>query len=178
MRDNLLYSLIATQIGALAPLRGVSSAPVMLRYQPAQQGRPSEQTVWMHQVLKRPVGTPLITYPQGGGERVEEAKETTLQFSVTRPSARTPDDLTHSDILDRIRSTVQSRAFMAKILPQGVSVLRVESIRNTPFLNDRDEWEEGPVFDLIVKHSDIWLDAVEDITVFEFELIAVPNLAA
>lgn len=177
MRDNELFMLLQTEIVALAPLRGVTDSAVMLRYQPTQQGRPTGSTVWMTKGPERPFGTPLITYP-GINEREEQSMETTIQFSVTRPSALKPADLTHGDILKRIRGVVQSRAFMRAILPAGASVLRVPDIRNTPFLNDRDEWEEGPMFDLIVKHSDVFINSVPEFSAYEFRLTAVPNLTA
>lgn len=169
--------LLQAEIVALAPLRGVESTSVMLRYQPTQQGRPTASTVWMTKGPDRPFGTPLITYP-GVDEREEQSRETTIQFSVTRPSSVKPADLTHGDILNRIRGVVQSRAFMRAILPAGASVLRVPEIRNVPYLNDLDEWEEGPAFDLIIKHSDVFVNSVPQISAYEFRLTAVPDLTA
>lgn len=181
MLDNQLFMLLQTEIVDRAPLRGVTDSAVMLRYQPTQQGRPTGSTVWMTKGPERPFGTPLITYPQGLAgieEREEQSMETTIQFSVTRPSALKPSDLTHGDILRRIRGVVQSRAFMRSILEAGASVLRVPEIRNTPFENDRGEWEQGPMFDLIVKHTDVFVNSIPQISKYEFRLTAVPNLAA
>lgn len=183
MLDRQLYILLIQTLAQLAPLRGVVDRAYLQRYQPTQQGRPDGPTIWMHKVGDKAIGTARRTHtpavsPSGMLRREEQAMETTIQFSCTQPVDLAPDGYSHGDIIKAVRACLQSDEFISRTMPYGVSVLRVQDIRTTHYKNDLNEWEQSPTFDLVVKHTDVYLDTQPQITKFEFEIISVPNLAA
>lgn len=181
MLDNQLYQMLRQCLIDQAPLRGITDSAYVLRYQPTQQGRASDRSVYMFKIADKRYGYRKATYVQtvdGLQQGEEQAIESTIQFSVTQPQAIQDNELTHADVLKTIAACVQSPTFIAALLPFEASVLRVQDIRNTPFNNDRDQWEENPSFDLVVKHSDKYVSDQRIISAFEFRVIPVPDLAA
>lgn len=182
MLERQIFNMLGVVTAQMAPLRGVG-AQYLMRYQPMQQGRPEERTVWMHRVSNNPRGTAQRTQvpnPDGSGlvRREEQSMEMTIQFTVTQPLDVSPTALTHGDVLNIIRATVQSDDFIKRIgsvTYSGASVLRVQQIRNTPMINDHGQWEDNPSFDLVVKHTDVYVDSQPEISKFEFEVYRVPD---
>lgn len=180
MLDNQLYTLLRQRLVDVAPLRGITTAQYLLRYQPLQQGRQNERTVYMSKVTDKRYGSRQVEQEWIGGvlRRTErQAMETTIQFNVTQPVAMLDTDLTHGDVLKTIAACLQSPDTQSFMVTNGASVLRVTDIRNAYWNNDRDQNEENPSFDIVIKHNDVFVDSVPYVTAFKFNVHAVPNLA-
>lgn len=180
MLDNQLYILMRQLLTTQAATRGLVDVEYPQRYQPTQQGRNTDRTVYMHCVAYKAIGSASVTQVANGAtmRRTEtQSMETTLQFSVTQPPVMEANQLTHGDVLKIIRATVQSQDSQAFLVANGASVLRVGDIRNMFVINDQNRDEPNPTFDLVIKHNDVFVDGVPFINTFSFEVHAVPNLA-
>ena len=176
MLDNDLYVLMRQWLAVEAPRRGVTPCEFKLRFQPLHTGRPDERTVYMHVIGYRRIGqrgvkqVPTLT----GIQRTEtQSRSTTLQFSVTQPLELDDDTLTHGDVMNLIAASMQGEPAIEWFRQYGVSFERVTDVRQIYVNNDRDQNEENPSFDLVVKHNDIYVDAVPQITLFNFDLARV-----
>lgn len=181
MRDNELFILTRQWLNTAAPLRDIA-ALYPLRFQPTQQGRATERAVMMHIVNYKRIGQRKVVAVNGDGlglmPRTEtQSMETTLQFSVTQPLDLDDDALTHGDVLNTIAGVLQSDDAIKFFIANGASLLRVGEVRGGYARNDRDQEEQNPTFDLTVKHNTVFVDGVPQITVFDFQVQAVPNLA-
>lgn len=181
MLDNQLYILVRQLLTVQAPTRGLVDVQYPQRYQPTQQGRNTERTVYLHKVSDTRIGSAQVEQRFIGGatvQRVEtQSMETILQFSVTQPAAMDDDELTHDDVLKIVAATLQSQDSQSFLVANAASILRVRDIRNTFVQNDRHQFEPSPTFDAVFKHNDVFIDGVPYINTFTFEVHAVPSIA-
>lgn len=80
--------------------------------------------------------------------------ESTYQFSAWVP--QDPTDvvgLTESDILNAVSCIIQSDVLIKAFRAAGVEVLRVSEVRNPYIVDDRDQFEAVPSFDVVLVHS-------------------------
>lgn len=172
MLDNQLNIILREQLGALFPSRASLTVEFKQNYQPTQQSRKNAATVYFKKLFDHRYG-----YRSNRSEwnedlqvmqRIEEQViESTFQFAVTMnidPNDETA--YTHSDVLKLVASVVQSPDFIKELYKNGLQVLRVMDIRNTPYQNDRDNFEDNPTFDVIITHTDTFIDGVPVVTKF------------
>lgn len=82
--------------------------------------------------------------------------ETTFQFSalsIQNPANTT--QLTAADILNYARYVLQSQPTIATLESSGVGVLNVREVHNPAFMDDRDNFEYSPSFDVTFTHKQI-----------------------
>lgn len=80
--------------------------------------------------------------------------ETTFQLSaLSTQSPDTPDQKTASDLLNYARYVLQSQMSIATFEAQGVGILKIAPVSNTPFMDDRDQFEYSPSFDFVMTHK-------------------------
>jgi hypothetical protein len=86
--------------------------------------------------------------------------ETTFQFSAlaTQNPANT-SQLTAADILNYARYVLQSQPSIATLEAQGVGVYNINQVRNPAFMDDRDNFEYSPSFDVTFTHKQIIITA-------------------
>lgn len=183
MRDKVLFAMLIAELQALRVPRGLPDALYATLYQPTQQGRPEGVTIWMHKSGDKRYGSRTTNQVPGPGptgmlRREVQTMESTIRFSVTQPPAIEDSDLTHADVLKAIASAAQCPDFIDALRAYNASVLRVTEIANTPYINDTGQWEEGPMFSLVVRHLDIFIAGQPQIDAFEARVLSVPNLAA
>lgn len=180
MLDNQLFALLRQWLLVEAPKRGATIPRLQLRYQPTQQGRSNERTVYMHTISYRRVGQRTVAQKWDGTTLVRtetQSMETTMQFSITQPTELDDDALTHGDVLNIVAASLQGDDAIKWFKGYGMSVLRVTDVRHPWFNNDRDQNEATPSFDIVCKHNNVYVDGQPVVTNFNFEVVAVPNLA-
>lgn len=97
-------------------------------------------------------------------------------FQISGLSAQDPtkiNSLTSSDLVNTASSIIQSDATIDELKKNGVGILRVTDIRNTPFSDDRDQFEFSPSFDVILRHIQERTISVPDITLIEQRIYKV-----
>lgn len=186
MRENSIYAFLRQWLATETVRRGLPG-PVpealnfMQRYQPLQQGRPSPRTVYWHNINNQRIGSALVTNTPtdvGISRREVQSMALTLQFTCTQQVDLAADALTQGDVLNIVAASLQGQNAVAWFVERGLSVERVTQIRNVYFNNDRDQNEPNPSFDLVIKHNDIFVDGVPEISGYELDILRVPNLPA
>lgn len=136
---------------------------VQMRHQPSQAGRPSATTAYFQKIhasrigmaQRRHVHNPLAGYQVLSRQRIE----TTVQWSAT--CAPSPELITTpGDVLQIVAQVLQSDAGIRAMIDAGMAPLRIRDITIVQVRNDRNEWEEQPVFDAVLVHSDFFTDGV------------------
>lgn len=183
MLENQIYILLRSTIASqiLARQGAPLGLGIKVRRQPQQEGRPTAPTVYIDKVADKRYGwrqSESRWDAAAGIMRLYEAQamETTLQITFQQISSTDPTALTASDVAQIVAATCQSDKFIATIGRSGVQVLRVTDVRNLPYKNDLDQWEFVPSFDLVIKHTNEYVDSVPVVTVFEFDIHAVPDI--
>lgn len=177
MTDKELFVLLRGLLLQEGPKRGLAGFEFASRYQPTQQGIPKAKAIYMFVTTpKRRYGfrsvthTPRVPPETGVSRREVQNMETTFQFSVTQPLDISVDGPTHGDTLNLVASVIQSPDFVSEIIKNGASVLRITQVRMANVINDYDQWEENPTFDLTLKHQDVFVDNVPEVVRFQFKL--------
>lgn len=158
MLENDLYSLVRATL--LAGLTGTYAGTIVRPiYQPLTIGTPSTPQITMQNVLpgKRygALGRNVVQPSSGTGDMVNQQTqwwETTLQIGATaRRNPETVDFLTLPsavDICKRASDILQGDAGLAALAVQRVRPLRITDIRNVQFVNESDQYEAMPSFDI------------------------------
>lgn len=160
MRDKQLNILIVAQLlprmQAMAELANVKLAR---NFQQRQQAASTEPYVYFFKLGDHKHGSPkrkdTLDIPSGEFTHAEyQVYETSYQFSAWIP--QTPADttsLTESDILNVVSGIMQSDSFLAAFQAEEVGILRVTDVRNPYIVDDRDQFEAIPSFDVVLTHK-------------------------
>lgn len=179
MLDNELFTLLIDILARGEIVANLPPIAIVQAYQPTQQGIGSTPTAYLHKVSDHRLGFPYRadTWDPVIGQLVHlevQDYETTFQLSaLSTQKPATPMQLTASDIVNQMAYILQSSSTIEKLNAQGVGMLRIQDIRNAPFLDDRDRFEFSPSLDFTVQHKQIVTTigiAVVDVT---FELVPV-----
>ena len=161
MFDNPLITLLISTIIAGEPVAGIPNTPLAQAFQPTQQGVNTGPTAYLYKIYDVALGSPQRSdvWNQTSETIVHtETQEYETTFQISALSTQDPNNqnqLTASDILNLIRSILQSTSTIAALAAQGVGMLRVHDIRNTPFVDDRGRNEYSPSLDFTVQHKQI-----------------------
>lgn len=177
MRDIELTTLMRSSLAALVPARHAGPLGYKMRYQPTQQGRPTEPTLWFHKLGDVRYGQRLVRNFWDGAvmQRIEvQSMATTYQISATQSEQMA--DVTPSDVVNIVASVMQSEDWILRLRPYHVQVLRTRDVRGGYDKNDQDQWEQTPSFDITFSHTDTYRDDQQVVTAFEFDVLRVPDI--
>lgn len=159
MLENALYALVrSTLLDGLTPDVQVKTA-----YQPTTVAMSSGPVVLMQTILDRRYGA-LLRYddPAGTGDmahRETQWWETTMQIGVTaRRDPQDPAFLTlpsAMDICKQASDILQGDKGLSLLAVQRVRPLRITEIRQVRFINDSDQYEAMPSFDVVLVHPQV-----------------------
>lgn len=159
MLENALYALVkSTLLASLTPDVQVKTA-----YQPTTVAMPTGPVVLMQSIGERRYGA-LRRYddPAGTGDMVhieEQWWETTMQIGVT--ARRNPEDPAFltlpsaMDICKQASDILQGDKGLSLLAVQRVRPLRITTIRQVRFVNDSDQYEAMPSFDVTLVHPQV-----------------------
>lgn len=177
MLENDLYTLLRATL--LAELTGVY-AGVLVRpiYQPLTVGTPSTPQITMQNILPgKRYGAPRRDVVQPGtgvGDMINQTTqwwETTIQIGATaRRNPTDPDFLTLPsavDICKKASDILQGDTGLVALAVQRVRPLRVTSIRNVQFVNESDQYEAMPSFDLTLVYPQVIDSTTPPVVTFE-----------
>jgi len=158
MRENDLFILVRSTL--LAGLAGdFAGVEVQKAFQPDTAGAPQAPSLFMQNIgtyrdgaMRRTeiLGTPDFTH------RETQWWRTTLQIGAM--ARLKPEDLvspTAMDIAKRASDILQGDNGLAMLAAQRVRPLRVTTIRNVQFVNESDQYEQAPSFDIVLSHVEI-----------------------
>jgi hypothetical protein len=153
MTDNELISLLAGQMDAAVAAGGWPYLTIQ-KYQPTQQGLPSQPAVFFEKLFDHPYGSPgnhlsLNVDNLGFSETSTQVYESLFQISTL--VIQDPGNLTiptASDVANYIKMYLAAPSVRAIFMAQNVGVLRVTHVRNPYFEDDRHRFEAHPSFDI------------------------------
>lgn len=160
MTDNQLFSLIITALGAGLTDRGFTGVTIMQGFPPTRQGLPSGATVLVSKLPDVPRGhtkrDSVWDFDESVMRHVEEqVYEATFQINALVPQV--PIDVstpTSADLARACRAVMQSSKTLGLLYAARVGILRINEIRNTPFVDDKQRNEYDPSFDFTLTHTD------------------------
>jgi hypothetical protein len=161
----LLQSVLTAGLAA----RGVT-AQVQQDQQARQQGTPSAATVFFHHIGTVNVGWPeksdVWNAGNGNFDHTEtQRRESRYQIGALAP--RTPGDPTlptPADFCLAAAAVLQSDVTIATLQASSVGVQHITEIRSTYFVDDRQQNEENPTFDVILSYQDVFTTSTPKIT--------------
>ena len=159
MLDNALITLIIATIIAGEAIAGVSGTPIQQAFQPTQQGIPKTTSAFLYKVGDVALGFPSRTdvWDEDTATMIHtESQKYETTFQISAQSIQDPLDqsqYTASDILNLIRSILQSSDTIATFIASGVGILRVHDIRNASFSDDYARNEYSPSLDFVIEHT-------------------------
>ena len=176
MLDNPLITLLIATIIAGEAIAGIPGTPIQQAFQPTQQGTPSAPTANIYKLGDLVLGSPQRSdvWDKASGTIVHvETQDYETMFQISALSTQVPSNqtqLTASDILNLVRSILQSSATIQALADQGVGMLRVHDVRNIPFVDDRGRNEYSPSLDFIVQHKQIITSTAPIVAAVEIQL--------
>ena len=180
MNDKQLAALFMAQLlPAMQATSGLAGVKLARNFQSRQQGANSSPTVYFFKVGDHRHGSPAKkdAYDAQAGTFTHseiQQYETTYQFSAWVP--QDPKDvtgLTESDILNTVSSIMQSDAIISAFNAAGVGILRVTDVRNPYIVDDHDQFEAVPSFDVILTHKRTSVSTIPAVATYESKLSRV-----
>lgn len=158
MKDNDLIRLIISIVTDGLALRSISGVSIMQSYQPMQQGIPFNQTIFISKVSDTPIGSPKRldewnSLTQKMMKSEIQVYETQYQIMALFPQNASTETLTASDLANTVRQILQSDECISRLLESDAQVLRVTSVRDPYFKDDRNLFEMSPSFDISFIHG-------------------------
>lgn len=160
MNDKQMAALIMAQVLPLVQATsGLETVKMARNFQPRQQGAPSGPYVYFIKLSDHRHGSPerRDVWDEDAGAFVHtetQRYETTLQFMALVPQdPKATTGLTESDILNAVSGIMQSDAIISAFQAQEVGILRVTEVRNPYIVDDRDQFEATPSFDVVLTHT-------------------------
>lgn len=176
MREHELFTLVrSTLLTGLTARYGAGAVSVRAVYQPQQFGAPKGPTVTMQTITARRIGALRRDYRPAGGETIPAVMtqwwEATLQIGAI--ARRLPEETlslpSANDILRTASDILQSDAGMTAMAAQRVRPLRIADVRNLQWVNESDQYESMPSFDLILSYPEILTAPTDPVATFEHE---------
>jgi len=159
MLDSELIIIMGDTIKSAIDSSGFGSVNLVQKAQPTQEGVPTGPTVFFEKLFHLGYGWPMTKYVQDPAtlsftEVVTQLTETTIQISsLSRQDPTSSSVITASDLVNHINLFFAMPSQIAKLLSQGISILKVKEVRNPYFENDSHIFEAHPSFDLVFTHN-------------------------
>lgn len=166
MRENELYALVrSTLLAGFSTEGGYADVEVVSRYQPRTIGAPEAPSVLMSTVTNLRygvLGREELQPETPGGDMIHVETqwwETRLQISAW--AWRNPEDpnfltqTTAGDIAKMASNILQSDKGLTALAVERVRPLRITELRNVTVVNDRDEYEHNPSFDVVFSYPEV-----------------------
>lgn len=182
MRTNELFALVRSTLLAGLTDMGLTVA-VEQRYQPGTMGMDSAANIGMMMVTSNRVGVmkrkelqPVAPATDFTHQEIQWW-ETTLQISaLCRLDATDPNYLTLMTAMDIAKAAsdiLQGDKGLAAMGAQRVRPLRITSIRQIHFVNDSDQYEANPSFDITLSHVQTVSGTTPPVSQFEGQAAGV-----
>lgn len=163
MYESQLSVLIKSALDAGLLARGLT-AQVKKAYQSRQQGVPSGPIVTYHHIITIDVGYPERLDTNGLHTETQN-RESRYQIGALAPAnlADATQPLA-ADYANAAKLIMQSDATRALLLAAGVGIQKPGNTNVVYFVDDKDQHESNPSFDVILSHQDIFTTTGTTIT--------------
>lgn len=128
--------------------------------QPTKQGVPSTPYVFFTKVTNQKIGSPGRKYDNYDepGRQVDQTDNywigATYQFSsLIKQDITDEDSVSAYDIMELTAAILQNISIIQQFRERGISIERITDIRQPFFLDDNDEFEAEPSFDVVLTYN-------------------------
>jgi len=170
--DNTLIQTFLPIINSNLITDGYTTVSVKQANQPTMQGINTNPTVYFYKVhsnrygfLGRNDAWDSVSSTMIHSE--SQYFESTWQFQalyLQNPS--TPDQFTASDLIQEISDILQSDSTRTTLNNSNIGILRITDIVNPYFVDDRDNYEAIPSFDIVFQYQNIRTSVDPSFTIF------------
>ena len=97
-------------------------------------------------------------------------------FTVSALVLQNPKDLTiptASDLVNDVASIMQSDSTLSILNQSGIGILRISTVSNPYFFDDRDNFESSPSFDFTLVYSNTRTNSDPKVDTFTANIIGV-----
>jgi len=179
MQDVDLIDAVASRLEEGLRSIGLTQTLVVQRYQPTQQGVPSEDSVWLEKLFDHVHGSPEINHFFKPLENTYNEMETQVYvttFQVSALFAQTPGDTskpTASDVANYLKRFITSRETIRQFKKKGLSFFRVTDVRNVKFSDDMSQFEAFPAFDIAIVHNNSLTSVIGAATSWRTKIVSI-----
>lgn len=175
MLDNELF--IAIRLELLARLaeynvHDLTDVKVKRSFQPTQQATSNDRVIFIHRVDNPQPGGGIV---YNGTTRIEQKfKRASFQFDCLAPfNPADTSALLPGDILTIAADLIQSYKGIRNLRAKGVKIERVTDVRPSRFVNDQEQFEMSPSFDLTVNYQHDYETDIPEVTRVDEKLYGV-----
>lgn len=157
MTDNELFTALIAEIKTQLDAYGLTDYAVKRNYQPGARNAGNGPVIYLHSVSVQNIGRGL-DYSWASGEfEQSNYKARTIQVDVIyTPDVSDETALLAEDIAGALADLLQSQAAIEALRAEGVRVENVSSPRPVFTVNQSDQYESTPGFDLRVTYSNTY----------------------
>lgn len=133
--------------------------PVVAKNQPTMQGIETQPTVFFEKLWDQHYGwakADLNYNPTTVDYSETETQQVATVFRVSALAIQDPADLnspTAADVTNYLAQWIKSRATVKAFMAQNVNLQRVTEVHNPVWVDDRDRFEQMPLFDVTLTHQ-------------------------
>lgn len=178
MQSNAQATLIRSTLlaGLTARGAGFTDVQVLQVYQPQTEGIPSGPTVTMQPVGSRRYGALGRAYAPTGNPDLMAGTMIqwwTATWQIGATARRNPQDANFltlpsaMDICKAASDILQSDAGLAALAVERVRPLRIADIRLIQWVNESDQYEAWPLFDLTLVYPEVLSTTTPPVVTFE-----------
>lgn len=156
-----IYTLVKSALDTGLAALSISGVTVKQAYQPNQQGMPSGPTIFMNLLPAHRFGWRGASDVWNPDEEVMEHTEIqpyeqTMRISTfVRQDPENEAQLLAPDLANFAAYILQSEATLAFLRENGIGVQRITNIFPSYFYDDKDRFETGPSFEVVLTHKQI-----------------------
>lgn len=185
MRETQLMVLVrSTLLAGLADIGAPYDATtVQQRYQPGTTGMKSGANIGLMMVTSNRVGVmkrkelqPVAPATDFVHQEIQWWESTMQVSALCRLNPKDPNYLdlpTAMDVAKAASDILQGDKGLAALAAQGVRPLRVTSVRQLHFVNDSDQYEANPSFDITLSHRQTVSATTPPVSTYEPRVVKV-----
>lgn len=155
MNDNEIIRILIAAIISGEAVAGIPNTPIKQAFQPLRVGANNAPTAYINKIKDMQVAYPKRETSLNADQSLltthyNQLYRSTFQISVL--SSNNSNLMTASDICKKILYILFSNPVLDYLKSNNLNVLNVDTIRNTPILNDFAQHDKMPSFDIDVLH--------------------------
>ena len=170
MNDNAIITIIRNILLAGFAANSMANVRVRHSYQPTKTGVPTAPTVFIHKISANRYGHPGRASVYNMANRSFDYTESiwrTPVFQVDALSLQDPSDLTlptASDLVELAADILQTEATRQTLLTSNIGIERIQNVRQSYFVDDRDNHEQSPSFDFTLSFRRTFVSTAPEVT--------------
>jgi hypothetical protein len=176
MKDNELITLIKGELSTGLTRQSRPGVKVLQSYQPTQQGMSTDPVIYLHKLFDVRVGSP--GHREEYDEDAQVMRRTTTEVIVATYQVSgalvydytDPDAVTPADMVKAAARVMQSPEFQQALVARGANIMRVSTVKGVDVAGDTPGYEQRPLFEIDVNHTDVYITEIPTIESFVFRV--------